>query len=192
MTRLLLASSSPFRKALLEKLQHPFATTTPDIDETPHPGESPHALVERLAAEKARAVASHHPNTLIIASDQVAVLDEQIIGKPLDHASATAQLRACSARAVTFLTGLALLNSDSGRLQVVVEPFRVHFRPLDEATIERYLRADTPYDCAGSFKAEGLGISLFERLEGDDPNTLVGLPLIRLIRLLENEGVTTP
>lgn len=192
MTRLLLASSSPFRKALLEKLQHPFATATPDIDETPRSGESPHSLVERLAVEKARAVAALHPGTLIIASDQVAVLDGQIIGKPLNQARAAAQLRACSHRSVTFLTGLALLNSDSGRLQVAVETFRVHFRPLDEASIERYLKADAPYDCAGSFKAEGLGISLFERLEGDDPNTLVGLPLIRLIRMLENEGVTTP
>ncbi|WP_207061122.1 nucleoside triphosphate pyrophosphatase [Motiliproteus sp. SC1-56] len=192
MPSLVLASSSPFRKALLEKLKHPFECTDPAIDETPFAGETPRALVERLATEKAQAAANTFSSHLIIASDQVAELEGQIIGKPGCHDRAREQLERCSGKTVTFLTGLVLLNSQSGHLQTGAEPFQVHFRSLNNAQIERYLRADTPYQCAGSFKSEGLGISLFERLEGADPNTLIGLPLIRLIRFLENEGITTP
>lgn len=189
MPKLVLGSTSPFRKALLEKLQLAFETDKPEVDESRKPGETPRQLVERLACEKARAVAARHPGSLIIGSDQVAVNDNAILGKPGDHETAMAQLRAASGKEVTFLTGLCLHNSKSGEEQVVVEPFTVHFRELDEQQIDNYLRAEQPYNCAGSFKSEALGIALFERLEGDDPNSLVGLPLIRLIRMLEKEGV---
>ncbi len=185
---LILASSSPFRRELLAKLGLPFQCDSPEIDETPRPGETAEALVERLAEAKARAVAERHPDALIIASDQVALLDGRILGKPGDHAGAVEQLRAASGKVVRFFTSLALLDAESGRLQCEVVPFAVHFRPLEEAQIENYLRREQPYQCAGAFKSEGLGIALFEKLEGDDPNTLVGLPLIRLVRMLEAAG----
>jgi len=189
---LVLASTSPFRRALLGKLGLPFSCRSPLTDETPLPGEKAPDLVARLAATKAQAACRVGETALIIGSDQVALLGEQILGKPLNHANATAQLRLCCGRAVTFYTGLCLLNSQNGRRQVVVDRFKVHFRHLNDDQIERYLRREQPYQCAGSFKSEGLGICLFERLEGDDPNTLVGLPLIRLVELLDNEGVTLP
>ncbi|MEH6822580.1 MAG: Maf family protein [Motiliproteus sp.] len=192
MPQLVLASTSSFRKALLEKLQLAFICQAPNIDETAATGETAEALVQRLARAKAEAVACDHPNALIIGSDQVAVLNNSIIGKPLSHDRATTQLRASSGQTITFYTGLCLHNSATGSSDVLCDPFRVHFRTLSDAQIERYLRREQPYQCAGSFKAEGLGISLFKKLEGDDPNTLVGLPLIRLIELLQRQGVETP
>ncbi|MFL6648756.1 MAG: Maf family nucleotide pyrophosphatase [Sulfurifustaceae bacterium] len=186
---LILASSSPFRRELLTRLRLPFEAATPAVDETPQTGESPVALVERLAVAKARAVAVRFPNALIIGSDQVAVYDGSIVGKPRDHADAVKQLRAASGRKVILYTGLALLNSATGRVQSEVVPFGIQFRALSDEQIENYLRKEQPYNCAGSVKSEGLGIALLERFEGDDPNALIGLPLIRLIRMLENEGV---
>jgi len=186
---LVLASSSPFRRALLGRLGIPFATATPDVDETGRPGESPQELVVRLAEAKARAVAEDYPNALIIGSDQVAYLDGAVIGKPGGRTRAIDQLTRASARQVAFYIGLCLLNAANGRTQLCCEPFRVHFRPLPPARIEAYVDRERPFDCAGSFRSEGLGIALFERLEGDDPNALVGLPLIRLITMLEREGM---
>lgn len=186
--KLVLASTSPYRKALLDKLQVNYETAAPDIDESVQPGESPEQLVARLAESKAKAVASQFPHALIIGSDQVAVVDGKIVGKPNNYANAVAQLQRASGKRVIFLTGLCVYNSISLRSQVEVVPFSVIFRQLSETQIEHYLQREQPYNCAGSFKSEGLGIALFERLEGDDPNTLIGLPLIRLIRMLESEG----
>ena len=186
--RLVLASTSPYRKALLEKLHLQFDIAAPATDESALPGESPEQLVARLAQAKAKAVATHYPNALIIGSDQVAVLDGKIVGKPGNHDNAVNQLSRASGKRVTFLTGLCLYNATSQRAQVEVVPFSVIFRQLTASQIEHYLQREQPYNCAGSFKSEGLGIALFERLEGDDPNTLIGLPLIHLIHMLENEG----
>jgi len=189
MPQLILASSSPFRKAILEKLGLPFEVLSPQLDETPQAHESAEQLVQRLAQSKAIAAALSHPEALIIGSDQVAIIDGRILGKPGDHNQAVAQLRQVSGKTVTFLTGLCLYNAASKQAQIEVVPFRVVFRDLSEQQIENYLQAEKPYNCAGSFKSEGLGIALFERLEGDDPNTLIGLPLLRLVRMLENEGI---
>ncbi len=186
---LVLASTSPFRRELLARLQIPFDTASPDVEETALPGEPPEALVTRLAEAKARAVAKNQANALIIGSDQVATIDDRILGKPGGHEQAIEQLRAASGRRVTFYTGLALLNNASDRLQVSCETFHCHFRRLSDTQIDHYLRREQPYNCAGSFKSEGLGIALFERLEGGDPNTLIGLPLIRLVEMLGAEGV---
>lgn len=186
--KLVLASTSPYRKTLLEKLQLAFDTAAPDADETPLSDESPEQLVARLAEAKARSLAEQFPNALIIGSDQVAVMDGKIVGKPGNHANAVAQLKRAAGKRVVFLTGLCLYNTLSQRTQIEVVPFSVIFRPLTDSQIENYLQREQPYNCAGSFKAEGLGIALFERLEGDDPNTLIGLPLIRLIHMLESEG----
>jgi septum formation protein len=186
---LILASTSPYRRALLERLGLPFSIAAPDVDERPHPGESPTDLVRRLAEAKARAVALNHPDALIIGSDQVACLDDAILGKPGDHATAIAQLERASGRCVLFQTGLCVLDARNGAAQTLVEPFQVHFRVLSRARIAGYLERERPYDCAGSFKSEGLGIALFERLEGDDPTALIGLPLIRLVELLESVGL---
>lgn len=186
---LVLASTSPYRRALLERLGLTFVTASPDVDESRRVGEPAQVLVLRLAEAKARAVAAAHPNALIIGSDQVACLDETILGKPGDRANAIAQLERASGRAVRFQTGLCVLDTRNGQAQTCVEPFHVHFRPLTRLQIEGYLDREQPYDCAGSFKSEGLGIALFERLEGEDPNALIGLPLIRLIRLLEAAGI---
>ena len=190
--KLVLASTSPFRRELLARLQVPFSIGDPEVDERRRPDEPPIDLVQRLAEAKARAVGERHPDTLVIGSDQVACVDGRILGKPGTRENALRQLREASGRCVTFYTGLCLLNTASGRAQVGCEPFRVHFRALDDAQIGRYLDAEQPYNCAGSFKSEGLGISLFERLEGDDPNALVGLPLIRLVAMLAAEGVAIP
>lgn len=192
MLPLLLGSSSAYRRDLLSRLRLPFIWAAPQIDESPLPEEQPEALVLRLAEAKARALSERYPAHLIIGSDQVAVLDGRIIGKPGDHARASAQLQAASGRSLTFLTGLALLNSQSGHCQVDCVPFTVHFRELDGASIERYLKAEQPYDCAGSFKAEGLGVSLFRSTEGEDSNSLIGLPLIRLVDMLHAEGLQLP
>lgn len=189
MMTLVLASTSPYRKTLLERLGLDFETAAPQTDETTLDGETPEALVIRLAEAKARAVAPHYPDALIIGSDQVAVLDGKILGKPGNHEAATQQLRHASGREVSFLTGLCLLNTRTQQAQVRLVPFSVVFRALSESQIQYYLHQEKPYDCAGSFKSEGLGISLFERLQGEDPNALIGLPLIELIRLLAVEGV---
>ena len=189
MTQLILASTSPFRRELLLRLGLPFDCVAPNVDETPLPGEPPHALVRRLAAAKARSVAAHYPKALIIGSDQVAVLDGQVIGKPGDHPRAVAQLRALSGRSIEFINGLCLLDAAANQMQLQVVPYRVVFRALSEERIERYLRREEPYNCAGSFRSEVLGITLCERLEGDDPNALIGLPLIQLTRMLEAAGV---
>lgn len=192
MPALLLASSSPWRRQLLARLGLPFDCASPDIDESPLPGESAEALCLRLAEEKARALADRYPEHLIIGSDQVLLLDGKAVSKPGSHDAATEQLKRCSGRRIRFSTALCLLNSRSGRIQQAVEPFDVLFRHLDDTAIERYLRTEKPYDCAGSFKSEGLGISLFEALQGDDPSSLIGLPLIRLCNMLRNEGVQLP
>lgn len=188
--KLILASSSPFRRELLARLMLPFEVDVPDIDETPAPGETPMRLVERLAVAKAQAVAARHPQALVIGSDQVAVHGNTIVGKPHTHERAVEQLRTASGTAVSLYTGLALVNAATGRIQSEVVPFRVVFRRLTDAQIESYLRKEQPYSCAGSVKSEGLGVALLERFEGEDPATLIGLPLIRLVRMLENEGVT--
>lgn len=187
--KLILASSSPFRRELLARLKIPFETVSPDVDESPLPGEAPQATARRLAIAKARKVAEGRRGALVIGSDQVAVYDGKIVGKPGDHDTAVAQLRAASGRTVELYTGLALLNSDTGHLQVEVVPYRVTFRSLDDTQIERYLAKEQPYACTGSIRSEGLGIALLEKLEGDDPNALIGLPLIRLVHMLENEGI---
>ena len=191
MLPLLLASSSVYRRELLTRLQLPFSCSSPDIDESHQPGEPAIELVKRLAREKAQALAAY-PNHLIIGSDQVAVLDGRIIGKPHTFENAREQLLAASGASVSFLTGLALLNSQTGECQVDCIPFTVHMRHLDAPRIERYLRTEQPYDCAGSFKAEGLGVSLFQSTEGPDATSLIGLPLIRLVDMLQAEGVQIP
>lgn len=192
MPPLVLASSSPYRRELLERLRLPFTWSAPAIDESRHMGESAEALVRRLAEEKARALSPNHPQHLIIGSDQIAVLGDQVLGKPHTFERAREQLLAASGKSVTFLTGLALLDSQSGDCQVDCIPFTVHFRDLSEAQITRYLQAEQPYDCAGSFKAEGLGVSLFRSTEGSDANSLIGLPLIRLVDMLHSAGIDTP
>ncbi|MGE4408368.1 Maf family protein [Pseudomonas sp.] len=192
MRRLLLASSSRYRQELLSRLHLPFDSCAPQIDETPLPGEDAEQLVRRLAEYKARALAERYPDHLIIGSDQAAALGDSTLGKPHTFERAKQQLRAASGTSVRFLTGLALLDSGSGRIQVDCVPFTVHFRELDDSRIERYLKIEQPYDCAGSFKAEGLGISLFRATEGEDVTSLVGLPLIRLVDMLLNEGIEIP
>ena len=189
MADLILASTSPFRKAILEKLNIPFTTQSPDVDETPLENESPEQLVERLSILKAKAVADSLNEGLVIGSDQVAVIDGKILSKPGNHENAVNQLLQASGETVSFLTGLCLYNAASKTYQAEVVPFNVVFRELSEQQIDNYLRKEQPYNCAGSFKSEGLGITLFEKLAGDDPNTLIGLPLIRLVRMLEHEGV---
>ncbi|ACT06470.1 maf protein [Dickeya chrysanthemi Ech1591] len=189
MSRIVLASTSIYRKALLEKLGLPFVCAAPDIDETPHDGENAVSLVRRLAISKARALANRYPNHLIIGSDQVCVLEGAITGKPHTPENAIRQLQQASGQCITFYTGLVLFNSSTAHLQSVVEPFDVYFRTLSTREIERYVDIEQPLDCAGSFKSEGLGITLFDRLSGRDPNTLIGLPLITLLELLREEGV---
>ncbi|WP_370421526.1 Maf family protein [Pantoea vagans] len=186
---ILLASTSPFRQALLRKLGLPFITAAPDVDESPQPGENAEALVIRLAVAKAQALAGTYPRHWIIGSDQVCVLDGAIAGKPHTAENARAQLRAASGQAITFYTGLALFHPASGRLLQCCEPFVVHFRTLTDTEIAGYVEKEQPLQCAGSFKSEGLGICLFDRLEGRDPNTLVGLPLIALNGMLQQAGI---
>jgi MAF protein len=188
-TPLVLASTSPFRRELLARLGLPFETASPDLDERALPGESAQALVMRLAEAKARAVADRHPDALIIGSDQVASIGGVVLGKPGSRVRAVEQLQYASGRTAVFRTGLCLLNAASGQARVHCEPFKVHFRGLDRARIEAYVDREQPLNCAGSFKSEGLGIALFRRLEGDDPNALIGLPMIRLIDMLLDEGI---
>lgn len=187
MPQLVLASTSSYRRLLLEKLGLPFICAAPNIDELPLPGESPRQLVLRLAQAKARALAESYPHHLIIGSDQVCVLGGKITGKPHTEDAACRQLREASGHVVTFYTGLALYNSATGHLQTDCEPTDVHFRTLSDEEIVNYVQKEQPLNCAGSFKSEELGISLFNRLEGRDPNTLVGLPLISLCHMLRNE-----
>lgn len=189
MQQLILGSSSPFRAELLHKLNLSFIQVSPAIDETPLADETPEQLVERLATQKALEIAKTHPEGLIIGSDQVAVIDNTILGKPGNHQKAMTQLKQASGREVIFLTGLALYNAKTEEMQSLVEPFTVHFRDLTDNQIDFYLKKEQPYQCAGSFKSEGFGISLFSKLMGDDPNSLIGLPLIRLIELLSNQDI---
>ena len=186
---LLLASSSPYRRELLARLGVPFSWASPNIDESPFPGEAPNDLAVRLAETKARALAATHPGHWIIGSDQVAALpDGTLLSKPETYSKAYQQLERSSGQSINFLTGLALLEADSGKLQTCCEQFSVHFRNLTAREIDAYLRKEQPYDCAGSFKMEGLGITLFRELQGRDPNSLIGLPLIALNTMLTTWG----
>lgn len=194
MQPLILASSSPYRKELLEKITTNFICVSPDIDETPKPGESTIELVTRLSSEKALAAASNHPDALIIGSDQVCEFISpssqkvEIIGKPKNHQKAVEHLRAVSGQSVTLQTGLALYNAKTKVMQTCVEPFQIKFRELSDDLIESYLLADKPYFCAGAVKAESLGIVLIEKMLGNDSNSLIGLPLIQLVSMLNNEN----
>jgi septum formation protein len=186
--KLILASSSPYRQTLLKRLMLPYDCVSPNIDETPLANERPSELVARLATEKAHAIAKRYPNTVIVGADQVAVHGDNIVGKPGDHTTAVEQLRHASGSCVQLTTGLCVISAQ-GRAETITENYRVYFRALAECEIEHYLRSEQPYDCAGSVKIEGLGIALVERLEGDDPTAIIGLPLIRLCALLKNAGV---
>jgi len=190
--RLVLASTSPFRRELLGRLQLPFEIAAPEVDEAALPGETPAATAERLAREKAQAVAARFPDALIIGSDQVAYCGERTYGKPGTRQNALAQLQTMRGKSIIFHTGLCLLNVASGRAQVCGVPTEVRFRELSDAEIERYLDREDALNCAGSAKSEGLGIALLEALRGDDPNALIGLPLIALCRMLRAEGVPLP
>lgn len=187
--KLLLASTSLYRKALLDKTGLVFSCAAPDIDESPQPDEQPDALVKRLAFAKASVLAVACPEHLIIGSDQVCVINGKITGKPHTFDNAFRQLRAASGKTATFYTGLSLYNSETQTAQTLCETFDVSFRPLSDDEITGYLHREQPYDCAGSFKCEGLGITLFDRLTGRDPNTLIGLPLIALLSLLREHGI---
>ncbi|HQR57706.1 MAG TPA: Maf family nucleotide pyrophosphatase [Azonexus sp.] len=189
---LILASTSPYRRELLHRLGLPFAVASPQTDESRLPGESPEAMALRLSEAKARAVAVAHPDALIIGSDQVATVDGLIYGKPGSHERAVDQLRVLSGKTVNFYTGLCLYNTRTGVVEVCGVPTLVTFRNLTDEEIERYLRREPAYDCAGSARSEGLGIGLLSRIAGDDPNALVGLPLIALCALLRRQGVAVP
>lgn len=185
---LILASTSPYRRELLQRLQLPFRCLAPDADETPRRGEAPESLAARLALAKARSISSAHPASLVIGSDQVATLDGALLGKPGNRANARRQLLASAGKTVQFFTGLALCREEADFEAVLVAPFAVQFRALDSTAIDNYLDREQPFDCAGSFKCEGLGITLFERMRGDDPTSLEGLPLIGLTSLLQQAG----
>lgn len=189
-TQLVLASTSPFRRELLARLGLPFETADPGTDETAEDGETPTATALRLSEAKARAVAARYPAALIIGSDQVACLDGKVFGKPGNHENAVKQLKAMRGRTVNFFTGLCLLNAKTGKAHLRGVPTLVTFRNLSDAAIENYLHRERPYNCAGSAKSEGLGIAVIAKMEGEDPNALIGLPLIALCDLLENEKVS--
>lgn len=189
--RIILASTSRYRAELLRRLLPEFEQLAPDTDETPHPDEAPSARAVRLAAAKARVVANLARGSIVIGSDQVAALDDEILRKPGDVATAQAQLMRCSARTVMFHTAICVIGTD-GMQRHALDTTCVHFRSLDDATIERYIAIEQPLDCAGSFKCEGLGIALFERIENDDPSALIGLPLIATTRLLRECGISLP
>ena len=186
---LILASSSVYRRELLTHLQIAFSCISPDVDETVLPGEKPEQTALRLAQEKARKVALDNPQALIIGCDQVATLDGLQLGKPLNHENATRQLRIMRGREVTFHSALCLFNAVTGSMQAEVVPYIVQFRNLSDEQIESYLLKEQPYHCAGSAKSEGLGIAIIERMIGEDPNAFIGLPLIKLVTMLGNEGV---
>jgi septum formation protein len=189
--RLILGSTSRYRRELLERLRLPFDVARPDTDETPLAGEAPEALGRRLARAKAANVAARHPEAWVIGSDQVAEFDGRPLGKPGNHAAAADQLRAMSGQSVRFLTGLCLMRGD-GEILEALDCTVVRFRALATDEIERYLAAEQPYDCAGSFKSEGLGITLFDAIETRDPTALIGLPLIATARLLREAGFALP
>ena len=189
---LVLGSTSPYRRELLQRLRLPFSVLSPEVDETPQPGEAPHALAMRLALAKARAVAAQQPDAVVIGSDQVADLAGQPLGKPGTHERATAQLRQMRGHSVVFQTAVAVVCQATGFEQVDLAAVTVRFRDLSDAEIERYLRAEQPYDCAGSAKSEGLGISLLDAIDSDDPTALIGLPLIRTCRMLRAAGLVLP
>lgn len=190
--KLVLASTSTYRRELLERFGVPFETARPDVDETPLPNETPPETANRLAIAKARAVARHFPDALVIGSDQVAHIGDEIFGKPGTVERAAAQLRRMSGETVVFHTALAVLNTALDTVRSVSVPTRVRFRVLQEGEILRYIDKEMPLDCAGSAKSEGLGITLLESLSGDDPTALIGLPLIELARLLRAEGFELP
>jgi len=186
--KIVLGSTSPFRKALLERLHIDFICDAPDIDETPLHNEDVEKMVMRLSVAKAEAIAGNHSHALIIGSDQSAVLNGEKLSKPGNFENAFKQLTRASGQKITFQTGLCLLNTETGNIQSTCVPYTVVFKELTAKMIENYLHKEKPYNCAGSFKSEGLGIALFERFEGDDPNALIGLPLIQLVNFLDNEG----
>jgi septum formation protein len=186
--KLVLGSTSPFRKALLERLDIEFECDAPDIDETPLENEAVEDMVVRLAIAKAKAISTRHPDALIIGSDQSAVLNGEKLTKPGNFENAVKQLTRASGQKITFQTGLCLLNTGTGNIQSSCVPYTVVFKELTPEMIKNYLHKEEPYNCAGSFKSEALGIALFERFEGSDPNALIGLPLIELVNFLENEG----
>jgi len=186
MKTLVLGSSSPFRKALLERLHLPFETHSPDIDESRLANETPQDYVKRLSLEKAKAVAEQFDDALIIGSDQCSIVNGDIIGKPHTHENAIKQLQNSSGNTVSFLTGLCLYDTQDKSYQLDLIPFDVEFRELTLQEIDNYLQIEQPYNCAGSFKSEGLGITLFKRMSGDDPTALMGLPLIRLSEMLRH------
>ncbi|MDB5828225.1 MAG: septum formation inhibitor Maf [Variovorax sp.] len=186
---LILASTSRYRRELLDRLRLPFEVRAPDVDETPRPQEAPRALAERLALEKANAVAARFPDAIVIGSDQVADLAGEALGKPGNHARATAQLQRMRGQTLIFQTAVAVVCHATGFAQRDIAPVRVVFRELGDAAIESYLRAEQPYDCAGSAKSEGLGIALLDTIDSDDPTALVGLPLIRTCRMLRAAGI---
>ena len=189
MPRLILASTSRYRRELLERLRLPFDVLSPDLDETALPGEAPAALAQRLALAKAYAVAQRHPNAVVIGSDQVADLAGEAIGKPGTHERAVAQLRRMRGHTVVFQTAVAVVCAANGYTGAALVPVTVRFRPLADTEIEHYLRAEQPYDCAGSAKAETLGIALLDAIESDDPTALIGLPLIKTCALLREAGI---
>ncbi len=187
--KLILGSTSPYRRELLGRLRSPFEVAAPDVDETPQASETPRQLACRLAMAKARAVAAQFPACVVIGSDQVADLDGQTLGKPGNHARATTQLQQMRGKTVIFQTAVAVVCLETGFAQMDLAQVKVLFRDLSDAEIETYLQAETPYDCAGSAKSEGLGIALLESIENDDPTALVGLPLIRTCRMIQAAGV---
>lgn len=187
--KLILGSSSKYRKALLDRLSIPYTVQAPDVDETPLSGEAPQALAQRLALAKARAIAQLHPGSVVIGSDQVADLHGEPLGKPGNHERAVAQLRRMRGQTVIFQTALAVVCEETGFCQTDLAAVRVRFRDLSDTEIENYLHAEQPYDCAGSAKSEGLGIALLEAIDNDDPTALVGLPLIRTCRMLRAAGI---
>jgi septum formation protein len=189
---IILASTSPYRKELLARLQFPFLTAAPDVDESPLTNESAQQTSIRLSIAKAHAVGASHPNSLIIGSDQVALLGDTQLGKPHTHDNAVRQLQSMRGRTIIFYTALTLLNTINGEIQTAVAENHVTFRDLTDEEIERYLLKEQPYNCAGSAKSEGLGIALISSMEGADPNALIGLPLILLIGMLKKQGVNVP
>lgn len=186
---LILGSTSPYRRELLHRLRLPFDTVSPQVDETPWPGEAPQTLAQRLALAKANAVALLHPGALVIGSDQVADLDGEPLGKPGNHANAVLQLQRMRGRTVVFQTAVAVVCLESGFAEQALSQVKVTFRQLSDDAIQAYLLAETPYDCAGSAKSEGLGIALLEAIDNQDPTALVGLPLIHTCRLLRRAGL---
>lgn len=186
---LVLGSTSPYRRELLSRLHLPFEVAAPDVDESPHPGESPEQIARRLALAKARAVAAKFPQAVVIGSDQVADMEGEPLGKPGNHENAVAQLRRMRGRTVVFQTAVSVVCLATGFEQSDLAPVKVRFRMLGDAEIEAYLRAERPYDCAGSARSEGLGIALLDAIDNDDPTALVGLPLIRTCRMIRAAGV---